>query len=329
MGRDAKSARRTAEKAAVNRRSSAPQGGLISYLQQHRQVAIETIRRLLRAPVSLLLSWSVIAVALTLPALFFLLMSNVQVLAQGLDGAPRVSLYLSLDTSFKERAALQQRLAQQPGLSDIAYITPEQALAEFEQNSGLLQVVAGLEHNPLPPVLSAALGDADTATLDALELELAGWSGVDRVQLDRAWVMRLYAILALGQRLSWAVGLLLAAGVLLIIGNTIRLAIERRREEILVVKLVGGSNSYIRRPFLYLGLWLGVGGGLLATLLMALLLSLLDGPVAQLIKLYAGDFRLQGLGFQGAVVLLLFGCGLGWLGALLACNRHLGDIEPK
>lgn len=313
----------------VNQRRSSTQQTAQGLLQKHLRIARETLRRLLRSPLSLCLSWLVVAIALALPTVFFLLIGNVQVVSQGLDGVPRISLYLSLETSLDQRVELKQRLLTQPGLSDPRYISPEQALASFQQTSGLAEVAAGLDHNPLPPVLSARLDEVDPDALQVLEETLVSWPGVEQVQLDRAWVLRLHNMLQLGQRLGWAIGLLLAAGVLLIIGNTIRLAIENRREEILVVKLVGGSNSYVRRPFLYLGIWLGMGGGVLASLLVATLLQLLDGPAERLAKLYASAHQLQGLGFDGVLALIALGCVLGWLGAFLSCNRHLRAIEPR
>ncbi len=312
-----------------NRRSQGPQRGPGVHLRHHRSVAREVLQQLVRFPVSLLLSWSVIAIALALPTLFMLLMSNVQVLARGLDGIPRISLYLQLDLGESRRLELQQQLQAQPGIDSVRYISPQQALDDFQQSSGLTDVLAGLEGNPLPAVLSARIQLSDPERLATLEQQLSAWPGVDQVQLDRAWILKLHSMLLFGQRLAWALGLMLAAGVLLIIGNTTRLAIERRRDEILVVKLVGGSNAYVRRPFLYLGFWLGLGGALLALLLVSLLLLLLDGPIAQLVQLYAGAFHLHGLGLSGAALLLLLGTLLGWLGALLSCNRHLRDIEPS
>ena len=148
-------------------------------------------------------------------------------------------------------------------------------------------------------------------------------------RVDMAWVSRLQQLMLLGQRLVLALAGLLAVGVLLAIGNTIRLAIENRRDEILVVKLVGGTNAFVRRPFLYTGLWYGMGGGLLALVLMALGLWWLSGPAAYLADLYQSDFRLQGLGWTRSLQLVLLSGLLGWLGAWLAVARHLSSIEPK
>ena len=159
--------------------------------------------------------------------------------------------------------------------------------------------------------------------------KLQGMALVDDVMLDMKWMQRLQAMLEVGERLAFSLGLALALGVLLIIGNTIRLAIENRRDEIVVVKLVGGTNAYVRRPFLYTGIWYGVIGGMLAWVLVALGLQWISGPVGHLAELYQSLFHLIGLGFVGLVALLLIGAGLGLLGAWLAVARHLSSIEPK
>jgi len=148
------------------------------------------------------------------------------------------------------------------------------------------------------------------------------------VQLDLIWVKRLFQFMELGQRLVWALAALLGLAVLLIIGNTIRLAIENRRDEIRVVKLVGGTDAFVRRPFLYTGIWFGLGGGIIAWILLNIGLFWLSGPVEQLINLYGSEFSLKGLSFSDSLLLILDGVILGWLGAWLAVARHLSSIEP-
>jgi cell division transport system permease protein len=142
------------------------------------------------------------------------------------------------------------------------------------------------------------------------------------------WVKRLYQFMELGQRLVWALATLLGLAVLLIIGNTIRLSIESRRDEILVVKLVGGTDAFVRRPFLYTGIWFGLGGGIIAWLLLSMGLYWLSGPVETLISLYGSDFVLQGLSLSDSLMLIFDGVILGWLGAWLAVSRHLTKIKP-
>jgi cell division transport system permease protein len=152
---------------------------------------------------------------------------------------------------------------------------------------------------------------------------------VELAQMDLQWVQRLYSLLAVGQRVTLALALLLGLGVLLVTGNTIRLAIENRRDEILVIKLVGGTDAYVRRPFLYTGLWYGLGGSIVAGLLLSLVMLWLDGPVGLLAALYQSRFELHGLGFAGTLMLALAGALLGLAGAWLAVARHLGAIVPR
>ena len=153
-------------------------------------------------------------------------------------------------------------------------------------------------------------------------------AGAARVQIDLGWLQRLSAMTRVLERVVWVLALLLGGAVILVIGNTIRLAIESRRDEILVAKLVGGTNAFVRRPFLYTGLWYGLGGGLIALLLLSISLWWLSGPVERLMDLYRSQFELSGLGFEGAFSLLGFAMLLGWLGAWLAVKRHLDAIEP-
>jgi cell division transport system permease protein len=152
---------------------------------------------------------------------------------------------------------------------------------------------------------------------------------VAEVVLDMEWLQRLNSLMELGRRVVLAVGVMLVAGVLLILGNTIRLGIESRRDEILIVKLVGGSNGFVRRPFLYTGLWYGVGGGVLAALLVSSALWFLEEPIGNLASLYESAFRLQGLGIMGGLNLVILGGLLGLAGAWLAVSRHLARIEPR
>ena len=207
---------------------------------------------------------------------------------------------------------------------------PEQALQEFEAYSGLGHALQSLESNPLPPALLVR-PQLETSAEDllALVIDLEQRVEVDDAVIDMAWVQRLQELLVLAQRIVLGLGLLLAVGVLLVVGNTIRLAIESRRDEIIVTKLVGGTNAFVRRPFLYTGLCYGVGGGLLALLLLMLALVMLSGPVTQLASLYQSGFELRGLGFGGSSVLLLLGALIGWAGAWLAVSRHLHEIQPR
>jgi cell division transport system permease protein len=188
-----------------------------------------------------------------------------------------------------------------------------------------------LEDNPLPVLIIVSPGgEALSAEVAGqLQRELQAMAGVDEAVLDMAWVQRLNALMALAQRFVLALGLLFALGVLLIVGNTIRLAIENRRDEIVVVKLVGGSDAFVRRPFMYTGLWYGLGGAVLAWFIVALALWGLRAPLAELASLYQSSFALRGLSATRSLLLLAAGSGLGLLGAWLAVARHLTAIQPR
>jgi cell division transport system permease protein len=170
---------------------------------------------------------------------------------------------------------------------------------------------------------------ASIPQLAALREKLRGQPLIDDVRVDLEWVQRLHGMLEVARKVAVSLGLALSLGVLLIIGNTIRLSIESRREEIIVVKLVGGTDSYVRRPFLYTGLWYGLMGGLLAWLMVACGLFWLDDTVDRLARLYQSGFSLKGLGFEGLLSLLMIGVTLGLLGASIAVSKHLAALEPR
>ncbi len=305
---------------------------LKGYLLNHRQVSAATLRRLWAAPVQTLMTALVIAIALGLPATLYLGVVNLNQLSSGFEGSARITIFLDHHAAEREVDTLRRSLELDTDIAEITYISREQALAEFKALSGFGQVLEMLDENPLPPVLLLKPAQSlkrNLAASEALVAELLAKPSVDDVKLDMKWVQRLQALLEVSRRLAFMLGGLLSLGVLLIVGNTIRLAIENRREEIVVVKLVGGTDGYVRRPFLYTGLWYGVMGGVLAWLLVWLGVSWLDMSVQRLAALYQSSFQLQGLGFSGVMVLIAIAATLGLVGAWLAVSQHLSVIEPK
>jgi cell division transport system permease protein len=236
-----------------------------------------------------------------------------------------------LSVSDDAARALGDRLARRPDVAQVAVISREQALAEFRQQSGFGDVVDQLETNPLPAVITLrpGHGERDAHVVQSLFDEVKALPEVERGVLDLQWVERLFAILAIGRRMALALGVMLGLGVVLVVGNTIRLAIESRRDEILVVKLVGGTNAFVRRPFLYTGLWFGLGGGLVAIAILTGSLLWLKGSVAYLAELYGSEYTLTSLGVAHVLGLLATGAAVGWLGSWWAVQRHLGAIEPR
>ncbi len=302
---------------------------LDSWQAHHSTTAVESLQRLFRTPLQSLLTWLVVAVAVALPAALYLVLSNVQNLGYSWQDSGQMSVFLVRDSRVEAIDALRGSLAEDERVDGVEHVPPGDALEEFKAYSGLGRVLEGLDENPLPDVLLVRPATNDPDALTQLRDDLAEQALVAEVRLDMAWVKRLQEMMVLGQRVVLALAALLALGVLLAVGNTIRLAIENRRDEILVVKLVGGTDAFVRRPFLYTGFWYGLGGGLLALLLLGIGLWWLSGPVARLADLYQSDFRLQGLDLTQSLQLVLLSGLLGLVGAWLAVARHLIQIEPR
>jgi len=300
------------------------------YLTRHAQVALNSLGRLYRAPMASLMTAAVIGIALALPSGLYLLTANLQRLSTQWDGGANLSLFLRHDVAVPQAQALQRKLQSWPEIAQVQLITPQQALSEFRELSGFGDALDVLDENPLPAVLAVKPTQpaAGTASAAALLERLQALPEVELAQLDLQWVKRFNAIVDIVRRSIWVLATLLALAVLLIVGNTIRLEIQNRREEIEITKLIGATGAFIRRPFLYSGLWYGLGGALLAALLVELAFLQLDTPVRQLAGLYQSGFRLQTLSFGDSVNLLGFGAFLGLLGAWLAVGRHLAAIEP-
>ena len=298
-----------------------------AWRDHHRLSAADSLQRVLDRPLSSLLTWLVIGIALALPAALNVALDNARTVSGSWDSAAQISLFLEDAVGEADAAALRAELAARGDVAGASLVTREAALEEFATLSGFADVLASLEDNPLPNLVLVT--PADGVPPEALRGELEARDDVAQAVLDMAWVQRLNSLMELSRRAVGALAGVLLLGVVLILGNTIRLAIENRREEIVIVKLVGGSNAFVRRPFLYTGLWYGVGGGAVAALLVLAALWLLEGPVHELARLYQSDFQLSGIGLIGSMQLVLLGGLLGLAGAWLAVSRHLGAIEPR
>ena len=303
---------------------------LRAYHKDHRRVLGESLKRLLRRPLSSLMTWIVIGIALALPMGFYVALGNVQELSDHVDGQAQISLFLHQRVSAQNIHKLSTQLQSWPEIESLNVISKEEALAEFQALVGFSDVLSQLDSNPLPVVIeiTPSEGYDNAGAAKILLAKLKKLPSVDIAQLDLQWVQRLNAILQLGQKLALGLILLLSLGVLLIIGNTIRLEIESRREEIIVIKLIGGTESFVRRPFLYTGMWYGLGGGMIASLTVAVGLTMLNKPVAKLAGLYQSDYQLLGLGFGDTFSLWIMAALLGLLGAWLSVARHLDALEP-
>lgn len=304
---------------------------LKSWVLHHRQTAKESARRLLKAPWSTVTTCLVIGIALALPSGLYVVLKNVENLSAGWQGAAQITLYLRDAVNEVDGKALAAELSDRDTVASADYVAREQTLAEFREQSGFGEIIDSLDTNPLPAVISVVL--ADVANLPKLSerllAELDQLAAVESAQLDLAWLQRLYQMMELGRRFAWVLAALLALGVVLVIGNTIRLTIESRRAEIVIVKLVGGTNAFVRRPFLYYGLWFGFGGALCASLVLLVAYYWLHAPLSELASLYASEAKFSGLGLRDTLLMWLAACVLGVFGAWLAVARHMGAIEPR
>jgi len=298
---------------------------------RHVQALFGSLGRLARAPVATLLTLLVIALALALPTALRLFVTNAQAATGNFANAIDVSVYLKTDVPLAKAQQLAQAAQQRREVAAVTLIPADKGLQDFRTYSGFGDALTALKENPLPHVLHVrpTVEASSPATLDSLRRYFSAWPEVDVVQVDADWVMRFNAILEVLRRLLLIAVALLGVGVLAVIGNTIRLEIQSRRPEIEVTKLVGGSNAFVRRPFLYTGMLYGVGGALLAWGIVALAVLVLGEPVATLARLYGSRYVLQGPSSEDIGVLLGAGLVLGWLGAWISAARHLRSIEPR
>ena len=301
-----------------------------AWIRHHRLSAADSLHRVLDNLLASVMTWLVIGIALALPVGLNVALDNAGELSAGWDSPSQISLFLADDADAEAANALALELEEREDVAAVAFISREDALAEFSSLSGFADVLASLERNPLPNLLLVTPAPGlDGIATGGLRSQLAQEALVAEAVLDMEWLQRLNSLMELSRRLVLAIGALLLLGVVLILGNTIRLAIENRRDEIVIVKLVGGSNPFVRRPFLYTGLWYGVGGGLCAAGLVGAALWFLGRPVAELAALYQSAFSLRGLGLMGTLNLVVLGGLLGLAGAWLAVARHLAEIEPR
>ena len=299
-----------------------------SWLMHHLYVAQYTLRQLRTTPVSSLLNVLVIGVALCLPTGGYVLLQNVKSLSDKLVGVPQLSIFLSMNVSQDDIARISKQLQQHDNISHIEFVPREQALLQLQESTGLADVTGGLAQNPLPHAFIVYPKSKDIQSLESLRDELKTWSKFDHVQLDSAWVRKLEALLKFGRLAVLILSVLLSFALVAITFNTIRLQILTQREEIEVSKLIGASNSFIRRPFLYFGLVQGLLGGSAAWLIITVSLGLLNLSLSDLAQLYASSFSLQHLSAGDSLTLLLFSGYLGWLGAFLSVSQHLWKMEP-
>ncbi|GAC1455084.1 MAG: permease-like cell division protein FtsX [Steroidobacteraceae bacterium] len=298
---------------------------------RHLQAFLSSLGKLVRAPLATLLTLMVLGLALALPTALRVFVTNAQAATGNFAGAVDMSVYLKTDVPLAKAQQLAQSAQQRPAVASVTLIPADQGLQEFRTYSGFGDALTALKENPLPHGLHVRprTDSSAGAALESLRRYFSAWPEVDQVQVDAEWVMRFNALLDLLRHILLIAAALLGLGVLAVIGNTIRLEIQGRRAEIEVTKLVGGSNAYVRRPFLYTGMLYGLGGALLAWGIVAIAIAILGVPVATLARLYGSRYVLRGPTPDDVGILLAAGVVLGWLGAWISAARHLRDIEPR
>ena len=293
---------------------------MIAWARQHREACARALRKLAGQRAAALLNALVIGVALSLPAGGYALLANLQGAAQRFSYEPQLSVFLKAGA---KRADVEARLRADARIAHLRFVSREDALKELRSAEGLAEVVAALEHNPLPDAFVLRAAGADAAALDALAGELRALPGVAQVQVDSAWAQRLGALARIGRLALAVLAVLLATGLVAVTFNTIRLQILTQRDEIEVSQLLGATDAFVRRPFIYLGLLQGLAGGALALGILGIGLAALNPAVRELAQTYGSGFQLAYLAGPEALALVAFSGFLGWMGAILSVSKHL------
>lgn len=300
----------------------------VMFWVNHVRQAVASLGELWRTPSASILTIGVLGVSLTLPATLHLLVKNVQQVSDSFTQAAEISLFIKEGSSDTQIRSLQQILQADPAIARVSHISKQQALDEFATVSGFGAALNYLTDNPLPDVLLVLPKNTQADSARELLARLSKERIVEFGKLDIDWLTRLDAIVSLLRQAVLVIAVLLLGAVLLIIGNTIRLSIMNKKDEIEVMKLVGATDAFIQRPFLYSGIWYGVFGGLLAFLIVEAMLWWLQGAIVSVTSLYDSDFSLQSLSFTEFASLMVLAMALGLGGSYLSVRRHITAIEP-
>ncbi len=333
MAKPRKSANRLRETPAANQslpRERRPlRARWNAWTRQHQQSFRASLGRLLARPWSTALTVLVMGIALALPLLLFVVLDNARGLAGGLREAREFTIFLDSAQDAQSARQFAEQLGKRDDVLAVTLRTPEQGLAEFRQLSGFSEALDVLEGNPLPSVLVVTprlqAGNGEPALLAELQAD----ARVDMVQYDAEWRKRLSAILGFGERAMLALMALLGLATVLVVGNTVRMDIQSRAEEIAVVQLMGASDGFVRRPFLYAGFWYGILGGVLAVLAVGIVELVVHAPLLELLASYQNRFSLHGFGWRDAMMVVAASAVLGWLGAWIVSTRHLFAGRPR
>lgn len=302
-----------------------------AYLDMHAHALFSSLGRLLRAPTAFMLTLLVLAISLALASSFYLMVKNFQQLTGNVASNNQISVYLKTSATNAVAENLLEDIKQNSAVESVQLITPEQALTEFKANSGFSEALEALKENPLPAVLVVLPKNAldEEQDFKTLTDSLSQMPEVDVVKSDQQWVSRLRAIIAVAERVVWLFTVLFGLAVLLIIGNTIRLELQNRREEVIITQLVGATHTFIRRPFLYTGFWLGFFGSVAAWFIVTIFMLFLRQPVQALSAQYTSQYNLVFLDYTETIGLIAIASALGVLGAWWVLGSQLRALKPE
>jgi cell division transport system permease protein len=301
-----------------------------NYFIRHAQNCVGSLGTMSRQPLATALTIAVIGIALAMPAAMNILVQNARAVTSAWDNIRDFSVYMTPGTGTEDAERLKEELSGLNLVESVRFITAEQALLDFQNDPGFAAVISALDENPLPHTLIVRPdADATPESLEKLGDSLVQRDDIDLVKLDTQWLARLNAFLDICRRGVMIAAAMLLGAVIIIVGNTIRLDIQNRRQQIEVSKLLGASDAFVRRPFLYLGFWYGIFGGIFALLLLGATLLLLDDSVQRLIGLYDSSFEPRGIDRNAMLAVLAGGLVAGLGGAWSAVARHLAAIQPK
>ena len=313
----------------IRRDNPATLNKLGAYFLHHMQSLVFSLGKIYQTPTTTIMTVAVIGITLSLPGGFYLFIKNIDAVSGDFRSSSQIVLYLDIELDEKKARALEGQVADMPDVAKTEFVSKQKSLEKFRQTSGFGKSIDTLSSNPLPhTIIVEPASSADTFAVKNLLNLLQTLPGVEIAKLDTEWLERLYTILEIAKRSVAIITVLFGFAVLLIIGNTIRLDIQNRYQEIIVTKLIGATNAFIRRPFLYGGLWYGLLGGLISWLIVEIGYLAISGPLERLNLLYQADLVLITFTFQDFIILISSSTLLGLTGSWIAVARHLNHIEP-
>ena len=303
--------------------------GLGSWIFHHRLSAAESLSKVLSKPFASIMIWFLVGIALAFPIGGGLLFKSAAMLTNKVAYHPSLTVFFDEGVTEEKGRQIAEEIKMRDYVEDVEFLTADAALIELGTEIGFDDLLTELETNPIPATLFLTLDShLSFKGSEKLRSELLAIPEIFNVIIDHAWLERLKAFLATGYKIVLLITISLGLASVFVISNMVRMAIESRREEIVVIKLVGGSNAFIRRPFLYTGLWYGFGGGILASIQLALAEFFLSSQIRVLLVSYKIDFVFASLGVIEAVNIAVLGGLLGIIGAWGAAIRHVPLIEP-